>query len=95
MAAEFLDQSNLSFGLSNDGRKVWAIVLFLSVIMHRKVMHVNLFAISVISAGPRFVEIHKPWQPRQRDVTISPLYRMTTDIAFSPKMRPLLTGAHY
>jgi len=28
---------------------------------------------SVISAGPRFVEIQKPWQPRQRDVTTSPL----------------------
>ena len=29
---------------------------------------------SVISAGPRFVEIQKPWQPRKRDVTTSPLY---------------------
>jgi len=33
------------FALSNDGRKVWATVLFLSVIMRRKVLHVNLFAI--------------------------------------------------
>ena len=31
--------------MSNDGRKVWATVLFLSVIMYRKVRHVNLFAI--------------------------------------------------
>ena len=29
---------------------------------------------SVISAGPRIVEIQKPWQPRKRDVTTSPLY---------------------
>ena len=28
---------------------------------------------SVISAGLGFVEIQKPWQPRQRDVTTSPL----------------------
>ena len=31
-----------SFGLSNDGRKVWATVLFLSVIMHKNV-NVNFF----------------------------------------------------
>ena len=29
---------------------------------------------SVISAGPRLVEIQKLWQPRKRDVTTSPLY---------------------
>ena len=32
------------FSLSNDGRKVWATVLFLSAIMHRKVIHVNFFS---------------------------------------------------
>ena len=34
-----------AIALSNGGRKVWATVLFLSVIMYRKVIHVNLFAI--------------------------------------------------
>ena len=38
--------------------------------MRRKVIRVTF---SVISEGPRFVEIQKPWQPRQRDVTTSPL----------------------
>ena len=32
------------FSLSNGGRKVWATVLFLSAIMHRKVIHVNFFS---------------------------------------------------
>ena len=32
------------FSLSNDGRKVWATVLFLSAVMHRKVIHVNFFS---------------------------------------------------
>ena len=36
---------------------------------------------SVISAGLGFVEIQKPWQPRQRDVTTSPLLS-----SFSAKM---------
>ena len=31
------------FLLSNDGRKVWATVLFLSAIMHMKVKHVDFF----------------------------------------------------
>ena len=48
----------------------------LSVIMRRKVTRVIFSVIfSVISAGPRFVEIQKPWQPRQRDVTTSPLLK--------------------
>ena len=38
-------QSFLTFALSNSGRKVWATVLFLWVIMYRKVRHVHLFAI--------------------------------------------------
>ena len=47
-----LDLNNLSwqgrpFALSNDGRKVWATVLFLSAIMHRKGIHVNFFVLSV------------------------------------------------
>ena len=44
------------FALLNDGRKVWATILFLSAIM-RKVIHVNFFF--AIFAGPWFVEIQK------------------------------------
>ena len=59
MVAKFLDLNNFSwqrrpFALLNDGRKVWVTVLFLSAIMHRKVIHVIFF--SAILAGPRFVE---------------------------------------
>ena len=43
---KILDLNNLSwqikpFALCNDGRKVWATVLFMSEIMHRKVMHIS------------------------------------------------------
>ena len=53
MVAKFLDLNNLSwqrrpFVLSNDGKKSWAIVLFLSAIKYRKVIHVNFFAFSAI-----------------------------------------------
>ena len=49
-----------SFALFNDGRKVRATVLFLSAIMHRKVIHVNFFAFFLaIFAVPRFVEIQE------------------------------------
>ena len=44
--------------------------------------YISTFSLfSVISAGPRFAEIKKPWQPRQRDVTTSPLLS-----SFSAKM---------
>ena len=48
MVSKFLDLKNLSwqswpFLLSNNRRKVWATVLFLSAIIHRKVIHVNCF----------------------------------------------------
>ena len=48
MVATFLDLNNLSsqqqpFALSNDGSEVWATVLLLSAIMHRKVIHLNFF----------------------------------------------------
>ena len=33
--------------------------MFLSVIMHRKVIHVDFLFFSAIFAGPRFVEIEK------------------------------------
>ena len=62
------------FSLSNDGRKLWVTVLFLSAIMHRKVIHVNCFRLFL----PYFrttvcldSEILLPWQ---RDVTASPHY---------------------
>ena len=43
------------FALLNAGIKVLASVLFLSAILHRKVIHVIF--ISAIFAGPRFFEI--------------------------------------
>ena len=44
--------------------------------------YISTFSLfSVMSAGPRFAEIKKPWQPRQRDVTTSPLLS-----SFSAKM---------
>ena len=81
MVAKFLDLNNLSWGrrsfaLSNDRGKVWATVLFLSAIMHRKFIHVNFFAFSscyisrtgTVCWDP---EMLLPWQ---RYVTTSPLY---------------------
>ena len=57
MVAKFLDLNNLSwqrrpFALSNDKRKVWATVLFLTVIMYRKVIHdrVTAWAVKQIQA---------------------------------------------
>ena len=50
IVAKFMDLpvNNLSwqrllFAWSNNGRKVWATVWFLSAVMHRKVMHVHFF----------------------------------------------------
>ena len=60
MVARFLDRDGHL--LSNDEREVWATVLFLSAIMHRKIIHVIFFFrffFSVVFAGPRFVEIQK------------------------------------
>ena len=54
-------QQRRSFALLNDGRKVWATVLFLSVIMHKKVIQSCQFFFSAIFAGPLFVEIRKFW----------------------------------
>ena len=69
MVARFLDLNNLSwqrwsFALSNDKRKVWATVLFLSVIMHRKVIHDSffVFCFSAIFAGPRNFASMATWR---------------------------------
>ena len=48
MVAKCLDLNSLCwwrrpFAFSNDARKVWATVLFLSAIIHRKVINVNFF----------------------------------------------------
>ena len=66
MVTKFLDLNNISGGRrsfvsSNDGGKVWATVLFLNAIMHRKFIYVNFFVFfSAILAGPGpFVEIQK------------------------------------
>ena len=37
--------------MTNDRRKLWAIVLFLSVVRYRNVIHVNFFVFSAILAG--------------------------------------------
>ena len=67
MVAKFVDLNNLSsqrrsFALTNDGRKIpLTTVLFLSGIMHRKVIHVNFFFfISAIFTRQLFVEIQDP-----------------------------------
>ena len=56
MVAKFLDRNyrswqGRSFALTNNRRKLWATVLFLSAIRHRKVIHVNFFVFSAILAG--------------------------------------------
>ena len=80
MVANFLDLNNLSWGrrsfaLSNDRGKVWATVLFLSAIMHRKFIHVNFFVFFCYISRTGIVcwdpEMLLPWQ---RYVTTSPLY---------------------
>ena len=45
--------------LSNNGRKVWATVLFLSVIMYMKIIRVNVFIFFAIFARLWLVEIQK------------------------------------
>ena len=45
--------------LLNDGRKVWTTVLFLSAIMHMKVIHINVFIFSDIFARLWLVDIQK------------------------------------
>ena len=45
--------------LLNDGRKVWTTVLFLSAIMHMKVIRVNGFILSAIFGRLWLVEIQK------------------------------------
>ena len=64
MVAKFLDLNSLSgqrqsFALSNDEKKVFAAVLFLSAITHGKVIHVIFFVFSALFTEPRFVEIRK------------------------------------
>ena len=80
MVAKFLDLKNLSWGrrsfaLSNDRGKVWATVLFLSAIMHRKFIHVKFFVFFCYISRTGTVcwdpEMLLPWQ---RYVTTSPLY---------------------
>ena len=80
MVTKFLDLNNISGGrrsfvLSNDRGKVWATVLFLNAIMHRKFIHVNFFVffLCYISSTGTVCwdpEMLLPWQ---RDVTTSPL----------------------
>ena len=71
MVAKFLDLNNFSwqrrpFALLNDGRKVWVTVLFLSAIMHRKVIHVIFFLLYLQDHG---LLRTRNFLPRQRHVT--------------------------
>ena len=78
MVANFLDLTlswqRRPFAFSNDGRKLWATVLFLSAIMYRKVIHVNVLRFfchicrTTVCWDP---QISLPWQ---REVTTSLLY---------------------
>ena len=80
MVTKFLDLNNISGGrrsfvLSNDGGKVWATVLFLNAIMHRKFIYVNFFVFFFCYIGRTGTvcwdpEMLLPWQ---RDETTSPL----------------------
>ena len=75
MVAKILDLKNFSwqrrpFALSNDGRKVWAIVLSLSA-MHRKFIRVNFFVFFFSHSLLRSTEILIPWL---RDASLSPPY---------------------
>ena len=82
MVAKFLDLKNLSwqrrpFLLSNNRRKVWATVLFLSAIMHRKVIHVNFFVFSSCHIWRTAVcwdpDILLPWQRDERLLSVRDL----------------------
>ena len=69
MVAKCLDLNSLCwwrrpFAFSNDARKVWATVLFLSAIIHRKDTNVHfflLFFFAAIFARAQFVKIQKFW----------------------------------
>jgi len=75
MVAKFLDLNNFSwrrrsFALLNDGRKVWVTVLFLSAIMHRKVIHVSFFFFFfLLYLQDRGLLRTRNFLPWQRDVT--------------------------
>ena len=75
MVSKFLDLNNFSwqrrpFALSNDGRKVWAIVLSLSA-TQRKLIRVNFFVFFFCHSLLRSTEI---LIPRLRDASSSPPY---------------------
>ena len=75
------------FALSNNGRKVWATVLFPTKIMHRKVIQVNNFSFFLaISAGLQTVQIQKlliPWQLEKTNSSLSLLSRAVIIILLS------------
>ena len=52
--------TDMAIGNVEQWKKVWVTILFLSAIMHWKVIHVNFFFVfSVNFARPQFVEIQK------------------------------------
>ena len=56
------------------GRKVWVTDLFLSAILHRKVIHVQYLRFFCHACMTTFVEDTQILLPWQRDVTTFPLY---------------------
>ena len=56
------------------GRKVWVTDLFLSAILHRKVIHVQYLRFFCHACRTTFVEDTQILLPWQRDVTTFPLY---------------------
>ena len=80
MVAKFLDLNYCSwhwrsFALTNDRRKLWATVLFLSAIRQLKVIHVNFFVFLLYwKDRDGFCWDPERLLPWQRDVTSSSLY---------------------
>ena len=69
----------LRISLSNDGRKVWTTVLFLSTIMFQKVIQSCQFFFFFVFLFCHICRTTDCWDPEillplQRDVTTSPLY---------------------
>ena len=97
MVAKFQDLNDPSwrwwlFALSNNGRKVWATVLFPSAIMHPKVilyMLIFFFLLRIYRTVDCWdPEILLPWQ---HDVTISPFYKVCMHLESPWNLQSVLT----
>ena len=82
MVAKFLNLNNLSwqrqpFALSNDGRKEWASVYFLSAIMYKEVIYDNFLRFFLSYLPNHGLLRSRNLLPWQRDTTTSPFYWTT------------------